>query len=93
MVQEIVEKQVDDNSDNLTEQEKEQIKEEKTQVKIISSMIQLKHHKVNKLPKNFPSGVTQMLSVGKHDSTPVYFSEEELKVIDELQEDNFKCSQ
>ena len=27
MVQEIVEKQVDDNSDNLTEQEKEQIKE------------------------------------------------------------------
>ena len=29
VVQEIVEKQVDDNSDNLTEQEKEQIKEEK----------------------------------------------------------------
>ena len=46
MVQEIVEKQVDDNSDNLTEQEKEQIKEEKF-FKITSSMIQLKHHKVN----------------------------------------------
>ena len=43
MVQEIVEKQVD-NSDNLTEQEKEQIKEEKHLVtKTIP--IQLKHHK------------------------------------------------
>jgi hypothetical protein len=90
VVQEIIEKQVDDNSDNLTEQEKEQIKEEKTQAdNIINDTTQTPQGK--QVAQEFSSRATQMLSVGKHDSTPVYFSEEELKVIDELQEDDFKC--
>ena len=90
VVQEIVEKQVDDNSDNLTEQEKEQIKEEKAQAdNIVNDTTQTSQGK--QVAQEFSSRATQMLSAGKHDSTPVYFSEEELKVIDELQEDDFKC--
>lgn len=90
VVQEIIEKQIDDNSDNLTEQEKEQIKEEKTQAdNIVNDTTQTPQGK--QVAQEFSSRATQMLSTGKHDSTPVYFSEEELKVIDELQEDDFKC--
>ena len=90
VVQEIIEKQIDDNSDNLTEQEKQQIKEEKTQAdNIVNDITQTPQGK--QVAQEFSSRATQMLSTGKHDSTPVYFSEEELKVIDELQEDDFKC--
>ena len=90
VVQEIIEKQIDDNSDNLTEQEKQQIKEEKTQAdNIVNDTTQTPQGK--QVAQEFSSRATQMLSTGKHDSTPVYFSEEELKVIDELQEDDFKC--
>tara|TARA_R100001509_G_scaffold154849_3_gene116797 strand:- start:6481 stop:7893 length:1413 start_codon:yes stop_codon:yes gene_type:complete len=90
VVEEIIANQVDDNSDNLTEQEKEQIKEEKTLAdNIVSDTTQTPQGK--QVAQEFSSRASQMLSSGKHDSTPVYFSDEELKAIDELQEDDFKC--
>ena len=58
VVQEIVEKQVDDNSDNLTEQEKEQIKEEEVD-NIVNDTTQTPQ---GKQVVRFSRGKTQMLS-------------------------------
>lgn len=41
--------------------------------------------------EEYVSRATEIISTGKHDSTPVYYSEEELKKIDELKPEEFKC--
>ena len=41
--------------------------------------------------EEYVTRVTEIISSGQHDSTPVYYSEEELKEIDEMQPDDFKC--
>jgi hypothetical protein len=90
VVEEIINSQVTDTSDTLTEKEIAQFTEGKQDAEnIINDTTQSAQAKQS--AEEYVSRATEIISTGKHDSTPVYYSEEELKQIDELKPEEFKC--
>jgi hypothetical protein len=90
IVEEIINTQVTDTSDTLTEKEITLYKQEKESAQtIINDDAQPEQAK--QVAEEFTKRVTQLISTKAHDSTPVFYSEEELKQIDALQPDEFKC--
>lgn len=76
--------------DDLTNKEKEDIQQELDNANNILADNTLSEEERG-TAEEFSSRASQMLSNGKHESAPVYFSEEELEAIDNLQDEDFKC--